>query len=454
MGRSNVMTQMDMAAIILAAGAGTRMKSETPKVLHEIAGRSMLAHVLARTAELDVSHEILVVGSNAENIEIAAKKERANIQIAVQSPPRGTGDAVAKAAPALGDFSGVVLVMYADTPLVTAENLGALAHSVESGAAIAVLGFSTEDPGAYGRLKLDSDGDLVAIVEAKDAGPEELAIDFVNSGVMAIDADFLRRGLPKLNNDNAKKEYYLTDLVAIANQTGKRCAVVEADEDEVVGVNSRIELAVAEEIYQDNRRLEMMASGVTLIDPSSVFFAYDTKIECDVTVEPNVFFGPGVKVASGARIRANSHIEGAHIGRDALIGPFARLRPGAMIGADAKIGNFVEIKNATLGEDAKVSHLSYVGDAEVGDSANIGAGVITCNFDGFDKHTTKIGADAFVGSNSALVAPVTIEEGAYIGSGSVITRNVERDALSVARERQKDFPGWAKKYRESKGKKK
>lgn len=441
------MNDKAVAAVILAAGHGTRMKSSTPKVLHAVGGRSMLAHVMATAATLSPARMAVVIGDHAPSVGDAARAERADVAVAVQAPPRGTGDAVKKAASALEGFSGVVIVLYADTPLVAAPTLRALVDKVARGAAVCVLGFTPDDPGAYGRLKLDADGALAAIVEARDASPEELEIDFVNSGVMAIDAAFLARALPQLSDANAKREFYLTDVVAIARREGARCDVVEGDEDEVIGVNSRVELAVAEEIFQDRARLAAMEAGVTLVDPSTVYFSFDTKIANDVVVEPNVWFGQGVAIATGATIRAFSHLEGAIIGAGASVGPFARLRPGADLGAEAKVGNFVEVKNAAIGADAKVSHLSYIGDATIGAAANIGAGTITCNYDGFAKYRTEIGAGAFIGSNSALVAPVAIGKGAYVGSGSVITKNVEDDALAVARGRQSTIKGWAAKFR-------
>jgi len=441
------MNQRALAAIILAAGHGTRMKSSTPKVLHEIGGRSMLAHVMATAADLSPQRMAVVIGDHAQGVGEAAKAERADVAVCVQAPPRGTGDAVMKAMSALEGFDGVVLVLYADTPLVEARTLNALADKVCEGVAVAVLGFSPFDPAHYGRLKLGADGSLEAIIEAKDASPEELELELVNSGVMAIDASFLADALPQLTDNNAKREYYLTDIVAIARKEGRACAVIEAEEDEVVGVNSRAELAVAEEIFQDRRRLEALESGVTLIDPSTVYFSFDTKIGEDVVIEPNVFLGKGVVIAPGARIKAYSHLEGAHIGEGACVGPFARLRPGASLGASAKVGNFVEIKNADLGADSKVSHLTYIGDSSVGAGANIGAGTITCNYDGYSKHKTEIGEGAFIGSNSALVAPVKIGKGAYVGSGSVITKDVGDDALAVARGRQSEIKGWAAKFR-------
>ena len=441
------MNKRKLAAIILAAGHGTRMKSSTPKVLHAVGGRSMLAHVIAAAEALEPLRLAVVIGAQAPVVGEAAKAIRADAAVAVQNPPRGTGDAVKQAAPALDGFSGVVLILYADTPLVTPETLRALAAEVEKGAAVAVLGFRPADPGAYGRLKTNAAGGLEAIVEAKDASPAELAIRFVNSGVMAVDAAFLSRALPQLKDDNAKKEFYLTDIVAIARGEGLSCAVAEAAEDEVAGVNSREELSKAERIFQNRRRKAAMEGGATLIDPGTVYFSWDTAIAHDVVIEPNVYFGPGVSVAAGAHIRANSHIEGAVIGAGASVGPFARLRPGTELSKDVKIGNFVEVKNAKVGEGAKLPHLTYAGDAMIGAGANLGAGTITCNYDGFSKHRTEIGAEAFIGSNSALVAPVSIGARAYVGSGSVITKNVEADALAVARGRQADFKGWAAKFR-------
>lgn len=442
------MTDSAIATIILAAGHGTRMKSAKSKVLHEIGGRSLLAHVIASANALVPERVSVIIGDHAPAVGEAALLENDAAVIAIQAPPRGTGDAVAKALPALEGFQGVVMILYADTPLVTPETLRALAQSVKAGKSASVLGFRPNDPGAYGRLIVNTNGQLEAIVEAKDASKDELAIDLVNSGVMAVDAEFLRHAIPQLNNDNAKGEYYLTDIIAIARANDKVCGVIEIDEEEVIGVNSRVELAVAEEIYQDRRRLEAMESGVTLIDPSTVFFSYDTILANDVVVEPNVFFGPGVSIATGVLVKGFSHIEGSSIGEGAMIGPFARLRPGTIIGNDVKIGNFVEIKKTSLGKGAKVSHLTYLGDALIGVEANIGAGTITCNYDGFSKNITDIGDGAFIGSNSSLVAPVKIGSGAYVGSGSVVTKNVEADALSVARARQRDLPGWAARFRQ------
>ncbi|MEM6414335.1 MAG: bifunctional UDP-N-acetylglucosamine diphosphorylase/glucosamine-1-phosphate N-acetyltransferase GlmU [Pseudomonadota bacterium] len=440
---------MNVATIILAAGHGTRMKSSTPKVLHAIAGRSMLAHVFHNANDLAPQRRAVVIGDHAPEVGDAARAIDSEVFVGVQSPPRGTGDAVAKAIPGLDGFDGIVLVLYADTPFVSCETLKRLIDQIEAGNDVAVLGFRPDDPGAYGRLKCAHDGSLEAIIEAGDANEEELKITLVNSGVMALSSSFLRSGLPRLTNENAKREFYLTDLVGLARGDGLQCAVVEAQTSEVMGVNSRGELAIAEATYQKKCRENAMAQGVTLIDPQTVYFSYDTEIAPDVVIEPSVYFGPGVKIGSGSRIKAFSHIEGAHIGDAVQIGPFARLRPATEISDGAKIGNFVEVKKATLGKDAKVSHLSYIGDAKIGADANIGAGTITCNYDGYTKHVTEIGIGAFVGSNSSLVAPVTIGDGAYVGSGSVITKSVESDALAVARGRQKDIAGWATRMRES-----
>ena len=437
------------AAIILAAGHGTRMKSALPKVMHEIGGRAMIAHVIAAANALEPSRMAVVIGDHAPEVGDFAKSVRDGIAVAVQSPPQGTGHAVLQALPALEGFAGAVLVLYADTPLVTPETLHRLAGETGKGAAVAVLGFRPEDPGAYGRLKLDDKGSLAAIVEAKDANEEELEITLCNSGVMAIDAAFLQKRLKDIGNKNAKKEYYLTDIVALARKDRKSCAVIEASADEVLGVNSRVELAEAEAVFQNRMRNKAMEAGATLADPSTVYFSWDTKIGKDVLIGQHVVFGPGVVIADNAEIKPFSHLEGAKVAGKASAGPFARLRPGADLKTGAKVGNFVEIKKAVIGEGAKVSHLTYIGDAEVGAEANIGAGTITCNYDGYNKHKTKIGKGAFIGSNSSLVAPVSIGDGAYVGSGSVVTKDVEPGDLAVARGRQTAIKGWAARFHES-----
>lgn len=439
------MSPPPIAAVILAAGHGTRMKSATPKVLHAIGGRSMLGHVMTTAARLSPQRLAVVIGAQAPEVGEAARAIRGDAAVAVQAPPRGTGDAVKQALPALEGFDGVVLILYADTPLLTEKTLRALADRAASGAG-AVLGFRPNEPGAYGRLKT-ANGELLAIVEARDAAPDELAIPLCNAGAMAVQAELLRKHLPRLKNDNARSEFYLTDIVAMARAGGGRFAVVEAGEEEVMGVNSRVELAEAEAAFQRRRRREAMENGATLIDPDTVYFAADAEIGADVTVEPHVWLGPGTRIADGVRICAFSHLEGASAARGAVIGPFARLRPGAELAEKSRVGNFVEVKKATIGEGAKVNHLTYIGDADVGAGANIGAGTITCNYDGFSKHRTEIGEGAFIGSNSALVAPVKIGRGAYVGSGSVITKAVEDGALAVARGRQSEIKGWADRFR-------
>ncbi|MBT8471567.1 MAG: bifunctional UDP-N-acetylglucosamine diphosphorylase/glucosamine-1-phosphate N-acetyltransferase GlmU [Marinicaulis sp.] len=425
------------------------MKSSLPKVLHEIGGRAMLGHVADAVMELNPQAVIVVTGKDADEIDAFAISLGSSINTVTQSPPLGTGHAVQQAAPLLKTISGAVLVLYADTPLVTGNTLKTMAGEINRGAAVAVLGFTPDDPGAYGRLKQNENGDLIAIIEANDASDQELAIRLCNSGVMAVEAEFLKRQIFELKNDNAKSEYYLTDLAEIAVAKGNRCAIVETDDEEVLGVNSRAELAVAEAVFQDRKRQSVMDAGATLIDPQSVFFSHDTSLGRDVTVEPNVVFGAGVNVGNNATIKAFSHIEGAQIADGASVGPFARLRPGASLSEGAKVGNFVEIKNAEIGAGAKVSHLTYIGDASIGAEANIGAGAITCNYDGFGKHKTTIGKNAFIGSNSSLVAPVEIGDGAYVGSGSVITKNVEPGDLAVARGRQAAIKDWATKFRQA-----
>ncbi len=423
------------------------MKSTLPKVLHEIGGLPLLGHALKTASALTPDRMAIVIGTHAPEVGDVAGSLHPGIRVFVQDPPQGTGDAVRRALPVLDGFSGTVLVLYADTPLMRSETLADLASLVEASTKVAVLGFRPSLEHAYGRLVLGANGGLEAIVEARDATPNELEIDFCNSGVMAIDAAFVREAVPALKNDNAKKEYYLTDLVAMARHAGFACAAREADEAEVMGVDSRSDLAVAERIFQDLMRRAMMDNGVTLRDPSTVYFSHDTQIGRDVVIGQHVVFGPGVSIADGVEVKPFSHLEGATLASGVEAGPFARLRPGADLGPDVKVGNFVEIKKARLGRDTKVSHLTYLGDAEIGEGVNIGAGTITCNYDGFEKFVTTIRDGAFIGSNSALVAPVTIGAGAYVGSGSVVTKSVEPDALAVARARQTQISGWADKFR-------
>ena len=440
----------ERAAIILAAGQGTRMKSSLPKVLHKIGGRAMLDWSIDLARKVGCTRIITVISPDKPDLRAHVEAELGAEAIAVQDPPLGTGHAVRSAEAALKGFVGDVIVLYGDTPLIPANAVQSLFEALEEGGAVGVLGFHAEKPGAYGRLITSAGGDLEAIVEAKDANADQLAIDYCNSGVMAVRAERLFRLLSKVTNNNQKGEYYLTDIVALARKEGSTCRTVTCEERDVQGVNSRIELAKAEASFQGKRREELMTDGVTLVAPETVFFAHDTIIENDVIIEPNVVFGPGVHVRSGALIRAFSHLEGANVEEGAEIGPYARLRPGAFIGEKAKIGNFVEVKKTRVGAGAKANHLAYLGDGDIGPNANIGAGTIFCNYDGFLKYQTKIGENAFVGSNSALVAPVRIGNGAYVASGSVIVENVSDNALAIGRGRQVEKAEWADAFREQK----
>lgn len=438
-----------VAAIVLAAGKGTRMKSDLHKVMHPIAGRPMLAHLLASIDALGPHRTVVVVGSGREQVEPLVRQHEG--RIAVQRELLGTAHAVLQAKQALADFEGDVLILYGDTPLVRPETMQAMRDRLagKDAPAAVVVASRPADPGAYGRILAAPDGTIEKMVEYKDASPEERAVDLCNSGMMAVRSDALWPLLERVGNDNAAGEYYLPDLVMIAAKDGRRSVAIEVDEHEVAGVNSRAELAALELEWQRRRRDEAMAAGVSLVAPETVWFAHDTRIGRDSLIEPNVVFGPGVEIGEHARIRAFSHVEGARVAAGAEIGPFARLRPGAEIGEGAKVGNFVEVKKARLGPGAKANHLAYLGDAEVGEGANVGAGTITCNYDGFFKHRTEIGAGAFIGSNSALVAPVRIGAGAIVGAGSVVTGDVADDALAVARGRQESRPGWAKRFREA-----
>ena len=432
------------ALVILAAGSGTRMRSTLPKPLHAVGGLPLLGHVLAAGATLSPARLVVVVGEGGAQVAAAAQALAPDARIAEQPVRQGTGDAVRCALPALDGMEGRVIVLYGDTPFLRPETLAALAAAP---AAVTVLGFEKAEPGGYGRLIRDTDDSLARIVEAADATETERAVTLCNAGVMAFDIAPARRWLAGLTNANAKGEYYLTDLVALARAEGAPCAVVECTENETLGVNSRAELAQAEAIFQTRARAAAMAGGATLVAPETVFFSHDTRLGRDVTVAPNVVFGPGVTVEDDVEIGAFCHLEGCTLRSGAAVGPFARLRPGAVLEGGARVGNFVEIKNAVLGAGAKANHLAYVGDATVGAGANLGAGTITCNYDGFAKHRTEIGAGAFVGSNSALVAPVRIGDGAYVGSGSVVTMDVAADALAVGRARQVNKPGLAAKLR-------
>lgn len=439
-----------VAAVILSAGMGTRMKSALPKVLHLVAGKPMI-HWVLDTVEALGAERAVVVTAPTHDIVREAIGDRASM--AIQETPLGTGHAVLSAADSLKEWcagGGTVLVLFGDTPMITAETLSRMvaARHAHDDPAVVVLGFEPEDPALYGRLIMAPDHHLERIVEARDAMPYELEIGLCNGGVMAIDAAVLFQLLERIDNANAKGEYYLTDIVGIAREFGRRCAVVIGDPVEAQGVDSRAGLAQAEAAMQDRLRSAAMAGGVSMTAPETVFLTHDTVLGQDVTVAPHVVFGPGVSVDEGAEIRAFSHLEGAHVGAGAVVGPYARLRPGARIGAQAHIGNFVEVKNAEIEDGAKANHLSYVGDARVGAGANIGAGTITCNYDGFNKHRTDIGAGAFIGSNTALVAPVTVGDGAVIGAGSTVTRNVGDDDLVVVRGEAKTVPGGAERLRQ------
>ncbi len=437
----------NIAVIILAAGQGTRMKSDLHKVLHPIAGRPMLLHLMDSVEALNATHKVVVVGSGKEQLENALQGT-ASVFV-TQAPQLGTGHAVQQAQDSLAGFDGDVLILYGDVPFVPTLTMQGMIDRLNApdAPAVVVLAFEPDDTQSYGRVIADGDR-ILKMVEHKDATPAERACRLCNSGLMAVKAKDLFGLLARVTNDNAAKEYYLVDIVNIANADGRMCAVVTTDPHDVAGINSRAELALIEGEWQQRRRVQAMADGTTLIAPETVWFAYDTIVGRDVMIEPNVFFGPGVTVADKVVIRAFSHIEGATIGEGAEIGPYARLRPGTVLGEKSKVGNFVEMKKTTLGTGAKVNHLSYIGDADVGGGANIGAGTITCNYDGYFKHRTVIGAGAFIGSNSALVAPVTVGAGAIVGAGSVVTADVTADALVLVRPEQREKAGWAKRFRD------
>jgi len=445
------MTKARFAAIILAAGEGTRLNSAIPKVLHELAGWPMIRHVTEALRPLNPAETVVVLGTGME----AVAQVVAPAKTATQALPRGTGDAVRAAKAALasrlkkGDVADVV-VLFGDAPMLRSEAIAALLAERRRApeAAIVVAGMRPADPSLYGRLVLDPDGGLARIVEARDATQAEREIGLCNGGIVAIDSRHLFDLIERIGNDNAKREFYLTDIVAIARAQGLACRVAELPAEEVGGVNTRAELAEAEAILQQRLRRRAMEDGATLVAPDTVFLSADTRLGRDVVVEPNVVFGPGVSVADNVRIRSFSHLEGATIASGAIVGPFARLRPGAVLERDVHVGNFVEVKETRLGAGAKASHLSYLGDSEVGAGTNIGAGTITCNYDGFNKHRTVIGRNAFIGSNTALVAPVTVGDGAYVATGSVVIQDVPADGLTIARARQVDKPGRAAELRE------
>jgi len=445
------MTSRTSLTIVLAAGEGTRMRSSLPKVLHPVAGRSLLSHVLGAAPSGQNGSLAVVVGPDHDAVASEARRVRPGAAIFIQRERLGTAHAVLAAREAIAKGTDDLLVAFGDTPLISAATFARLRSALAEGAALAVLGFRAVDPTGYGRLVV-KDGRLVAIREQADATEDEKAINLCNAGVMAFDGIKALEIIERIGNANSKGEYYLTDAVAIVRDMGLEAVVIETDEDEVRGINTKAQLAEAEQVMQTRLRQAALQSGVTMTAPETVFLSADTTFGRDVSIEPFVVIGPGVSIADGAVIHAFSHLTQATIGKGASVGPYARLRPGTVLGEGARIGNFVETKAAAIDAGAKVNHLTYIGDAHIGSGANIGAGTITCNYDGFDKHKTEIGAGAFIGSNSSLVAPVKIGDGAYIGSGSVITREVAADALALERSEQATRPGWAKQFREKKTK--
>ena len=432
---------MSVALVILAAGKGTRMQSKLPKVLHNLAGMPMLGHVIDIGNSLSPERIIIVTGHGAHAVETFAKDFNNNVEIVVQPEQLGTGHAVNQARKTLSDFDGNVIIIYGDTPLLKSSTLANLSNSL-SKSDLSVLGFETETPDRYGRLVVDNDN-LKRIIEFKDASKSEKVIKLCNSGVMAISKTLLFELLTKINNQNASREFYLTDIVEHAVVAGKSCKVVQCNELETMGVNSRAELSKAELEYQNRRRDAALENGVTMPAPLTVHFSYDTNIGCDTIIEQNVVFGPGVTVETGSKIKAFSHLEGAFVAQGSIVGPYARLRPGTQLERNVKIGNFVEVKESQIATGAKVNHLSYIGNASIGARTNIGAGTITCNFDGVMKHQTKIGTDAFIGSNTMLVAPVSVGKEALTASGSVIVNDVPNGALALGRSKQINKPGLA-----------
>ena len=434
---------MKTSVVILAAGQGTRMNSDLPKVLHPVAGAALLHHAMRSAASLEPEHTVIVAGHGADQVKTCAEEHSPEAKTVLQLEQLGTAHAVLQARPELQDFDGDILVLYGDTPFIRPETLAKMT-AARATADVVVLGFNAADPGRYGRL-VTTGNTLKRIVEFKDASAKERAITLCNSGVMLAKASGLFDLLDQVGNDNAAGEYYLTDCIEMARQSGQSAQVVICDEAETLGVNSRHDLAAAEAAFQTHARKDLLENGVTMAAPDSVYLSYDTVIGRDATIEQNVVFGPGASVESGALIRAFSHLEGCHVAKGAVVGPYARLRPGAELAEAAKVGNFVEIKNAEVGEGAKINHLSYVGDASIGAKANLGAGTITCNYDGVMKHRTDIGAGAFIGSNTMLVAPVRIGAQAMTGSGSVITEDVAEGDLALARAKQVNKPGLARK---------
>lgn len=438
---------MSISCVILAAGQGTRMNSDLPKVLHQVAGAPLVVHTMKTASAIGADRIVVVTGHGSAAVTSTVQAWEPDALTVQQTEQLGTAHAVQQARSALEGVTGDVFVLYGDTPFIRAETLDAM-RAARRDHAVVVLGFEARDPGRYGRLKMTDDR-LEAIVEFKDASPEERAITLCNSGVICAEAETLFSLIDAVGNDNASGEYYLTDIIAIANARGLTATAVVCDEAETMGVNSRAQLADAEAAFQTRARAESLENGVTLTAPDTVFFAHDTVVGRDSIIEPNVIFGPDVTIESGVRIRAFSHLEGCHVSRGATVGPFARLRPGAELAEDVHVGNFCEIKNATIDEGAKVNHLSYIGDASVGARTNIGAGTITCNYDGVFKHRTTIGREAFIGSNTMLVAPVTVGDRALTGSGSVVTQDIPADALSIARAKQVNKPGLGKRLMDS-----
>lgn len=430
------------AVIILAAGKGTRMKSTLPKVLHSIGHKPMVNHVMDIASSLSAHSPILVISPQLSSLE---EKLESKASIAVQKEQLGTADAVKSALPLLPKNIEKVAILYADTPLVKEETIKEMLETLTKENVACVLGFRPDDPAEYGRLVVNYEGGLESIIEYKDASEKEREISLCNSGVIALHGSQIQQLVNKIDNNNAKKEYYLTDVISLARKEGLSCSVVEADQDEVLGVNNREQLSEAEYIFQSRKRKEFMLNGVTLHDPETTYFAHDTSIENDVTIEPNVFFGEKVSIASGVHIKAFSHIEGTKIGKNTVIGPFARLRPDTRLAPNTKVGNFVEIKKSNIKEGSKINHLSYIGDAIVEKNVNIGAGTITCNYDGQNKYQTHIEEGAFIGSNTALVAPITVGKNVLVAAGSTLTKNVEKDHLAIGRSKQTNLPKKPKK---------
>lgn len=436
----------DLTIIVLAAGEGTRMKASKPKLLHTVAGLPIIGHVVRAAFGAGADNLAIVTGPGHDKIQSAAAAIAPKAQFFEQTERRGTAHAALMAEPAWKDAKGIIAIVYGDHPLLTAEIFQMVFDRIAAGKDAAILGFEPDDPTGYGRLLTDG-GTLLGIKEHKDATDEERQIGLCNACILAFKADVFRDAIHKIDDNNVQNEFYLGDLVVHANKAGAEIGYAIAPEQDVMGVNSQSQRADAELVYQNRLRQQMLDDGVMLVDPASVHFSYDTSVGRDVTIEPNVFIGPSVEIADGAHIKAFSHLEGAKVGAGAVIGPYARLRPGAQLGKDSKVGNFVEVKNAEIGTGAKLNHLSYIGDAEIGAGANIGAGTITCNYDGFNKHKTTVGEGAFIGSNSSLVAPVTIGDQAYVASSSIITRDVPNDALAIARAKQENKAGYASKIR-------